>query len=74
MTFVLVELPDVETLASQHYDTYHLDADWAESFVSNYFFVKESHSGNTVTLRTRMIDGALEDPATGSYKDSACKS
>lgn len=70
VTFVLIELPDIETLARISTTTtsiaYQLDEGWAESFVANYFFVKENRSGNTVTLRTRMIDGISEDPATGS--------
>jgi len=70
MSFVLIELPDVETLARVSTTTIatpcHLDVGWDESFVANYFFVKENHTSYSFALRTRMIAGILEDPATGS--------
>ena len=73
MTFVLVEL-DNETLlnsvstTAQSLNIDGLDKEWSNrSFVGTYFYVRlpDSHDG-TKRLRTRMIEGTLEDPATGS--------
>ena len=70
MTFALIELPDIEMLARVGLSTttlsVDLDDDWSASFVAGYFFVKEKSAGNCLTLRTRMIHGFSEDPATGS--------
>ncbi|OCK84481.1 Diaminopimelate epimerase-like protein [Lepidopterella palustris CBS 459.81] len=72
MTFVVVQLEDEEALKAVsttatvvEFDG--LDEGWGPSFVGLYFFVRlgESEDG-TVMLRTRMIEGPLEDPATGS--------
>jgi PhzF family phenazine biosynthesis protein len=72
MTFVLVELETVEALeavavAGQGILIPGLDKGWDKTFIGTYFFV---HTGKTpngaATLRTRMIEGPLEDPATGS--------
>lgn len=70
MTFVLIELPDLEILTrvgpSSSVLSADLDKDWTGSFVASYFFVKEKRTGNCLALRTRMIHGFMEDPATGS--------
>jgi predicted PhzF superfamily epimerase YddE/YHI9 len=72
MTFVYVELENVQalelvTLASQSLALAGLDAGWGETFVGMYFFVRTGTSADgATTLRTRMIEGPLEDPATGS--------
>ncbi|KAF7965054.1 hypothetical protein HWV62_42797 [Athelia sp. TMB] len=70
MTFVLIELPSTEMLEQVQLSAdplaVDLDEGWGESFVGGYFFVKQSQAGNRWELRTRMIDGLLEDPATGS--------
>lgn len=70
MTFALIELPNTEILAQVQQAARPLaaalDEGWGESFVGSYFFVKQSRSGSQWNLRTRMIDGFLEDPATGS--------
>jgi predicted PhzF superfamily epimerase YddE/YHI9 len=72
MTFVLVELANIEalelvTLAGQGLNVPGLDADWDKTFICTYFFVRTGTSPDGVTtLRTRMIEGPLEDPATGS--------
>jgi PhzF family phenazine biosynthesis protein len=72
MTFVLVELEDLEalakvSLAGESVKIGGLDQGWNETFVGMYFYV---HTGNSedgaVQCRTRMIEGPLEDPATGS--------
>ncbi|KAG6863354.1 hypothetical protein C0991_006501 [Blastosporella zonata] len=65
MSFILMELTSLEALGKlQHYPT-RIDVPqlgaWA-GFVGIYaFFV-----GSDGVVRTRMFDGALEDPATGS--------
>lgn len=70
MTFVLCELPDMSALSyvstTPVRTSTELDEGWGQSFVGTYFFVKESRVGNSTELRTRMIAGGLEDPATGS--------
>lgn len=72
MTFVLVELESVETLAKvslagQSVEIDGLDQGWNETFIGTYFYVRTGKSENGATqIRTRMIEGPLEDPATGS--------
>lgn len=72
MTFVLVELDDLEalrmvTLAGSSVTIAGLDDGWDNTFIGTYFFVRTGTSPEGVTsLRTRMIEGPLEDPATGS--------
>jgi predicted PhzF superfamily epimerase YddE/YHI9 len=76
MTFALIELPDIEMLAGVGPGPtilrVDLDKDWAGSFVASYYFVKEERNGNYLALRTRMVHGIIEDPATGSAKH-ACR-
>ncbi|KAG9190397.1 hypothetical protein G6011_08485 [Alternaria panax] len=72
MTFVLVELESEEalgmvSLAGRSLKIQGLDQGWDQTFVGTYFFVRTGKSNEGVTrLRTRMIEGPLEDPATGS--------
>jgi PhzF family phenazine biosynthesis protein len=72
MTFVLVELESVEalgkvSLAGHSVEIDGLDQDWNETFIGTYFYVRTGKSeGGATHLRTRMIEGPLEDPATGS--------
>jgi PhzF family phenazine biosynthesis protein len=72
MTFVLVELESVEalakvSLAGQSVEIDGLDQDWNDTFIGTYFYVRTGKSGSGATqVRTRMIEGPLEDPATGS--------
>jgi PhzF family phenazine biosynthesis protein len=72
MTFVLVELDSVETLAkislaSQSIVIDGLDQGWDDTFIGAYFYVRVGQSNEgTTKLQTRMIEGPLEDPATGS--------
>lgn len=72
MTFVLVELESVEalakvSLAGQSVEIQGLDQGWDKTFIGTYFFVRTGKSeGGATQLRTRMIEGPLEDPATGS--------
>ncbi|KAI0817748.1 hypothetical protein GGR55DRAFT_36888 [Xylaria sp. FL0064] len=75
MTFVLVRLPSLELL--REVKALHLDFDavrgvlldegWQDSFVSRYYYVDvESEEEGVRGLRTRMVEMAFEDPATGS--------
>lgn len=72
MTFVLVELESVEalakvSLAGQSVEIDGLDQGWDETFIGTYFYVRTGKSESGATqFRTRMIEGPLEDPATGS--------
>lgn len=72
MTFVLVELDDLEalklvTLAGSSVTIAGLDDGWDKTFIGTYFFVRTGTSPRgATTLQTRMIEGPLEDPATGS--------
>ncbi|KAF1963341.1 Diaminopimelate epimerase-like protein [Byssothecium circinans] len=72
MTFVLIELDSLEDL--QRVSTTSLgprldglDEGWSRTFIGTYFFVRTGKDVNGArTLRTRMIERTLEDPATGS--------
>lgn len=72
MNFVCVELPDLETLAlvqcTGKRPAAKLDSEWNVGFCGALFYVKtgSEDGGRHVKLRTRMIEGVLEDPATGS--------
>ncbi|KAF1931861.1 Diaminopimelate epimerase-like protein [Didymella exigua CBS 183.55] len=72
MTFVLIELESVAalakvSLAGQSIEIHGLDQGWNESFIGKYFDVRTGKSESGATqVSTRMIDGLLEDPATGS--------
>ncbi|KAF2495224.1 Diaminopimelate epimerase-like protein [Lophium mytilinum] len=72
MTFVLVELADEKALGAvsttnSSIEFTDLDEGWNETFVGWYFYVRlGSSEDGVVKLRTRMIEGLLEDPATGS--------
>jgi PhzF family phenazine biosynthesis protein len=81
MTFLLVRLPNVEALAEAHTRKRIasseleglLDDGWQEGMVGCYYyvFVGNDEDGNrgresNTRIRSRMIIGTLEDPATGS--------
>lgn len=72
MTFVLVELESVEalagvSLAGQSVNIDGLDEGWSDTFIGTYFYVRTGETkGGATQIRTRMIEGPLEDPATGS--------
>jgi PhzF family phenazine biosynthesis protein len=81
MNFICTELPDIETLGQvdtfgpepQH--TTQLDKDWNEGIVGSFLYVltnKPTKEEGIVKLRTRMLLGALEDPATGSASCGLC--
>jgi len=68
MTFVLVKLCNEEALnavtTTVQAPEPKLDPEWDESFVGTYFYWHPN--SDDIRLRTRMIEGTLEDPATGS--------
>lgn len=72
MTFVLVELENEEalgmvSLAGLPLIVDGLNEDWCKMVIGVYFFVRMGKSEDgMLRLRTRMIEGAFEDPATGS--------
>jgi PhzF family phenazine biosynthesis protein len=72
MNFVCVELDGLEALAVVECTGKRiggkLDREWDVGFVAALFYVKmgEEEGGRRVRLRTRMIEGVMEDPATGS--------
>ena len=70
MSFVCVELPDLEALGTVQTSGVKpnpkLDKGWEEGFPASFFYVVTSKDKSGVKLRTRMIEGPLEDAATGS--------
>jgi len=68
MTFILIEMGSEEALNAVTTTVQaaepKLDLEWDESFVGTYFY--RHPQGDDSRLRTRMIEGTLEDPATGS--------
>ncbi|KAF2227713.1 hypothetical protein BDZ85DRAFT_254732 [Elsinoe ampelina] len=71
MTFVFVRLPDVEALASvelfaEKLRSEELDQGWGEGVLMMMFYVVVGEEGGVTRLRTRMVEGMFEDPATGS--------
>ena len=71
MTFILVKLEDEDALRAVSTTSSvviaELDEGWNHSFVGTYFYVRLADSEDgTLNLRTRMIEGLLEDPATGN--------
>jgi PhzF family phenazine biosynthesis protein len=70
MNFVCAELADLETLALLEASgpelKLELDKDWDVGLCGAYFYVITDRKGSNFKVRTRMMLGALEDPATGS--------
>ncbi|KAI5204625.1 Diaminopimelate epimerase-like protein [Aureobasidium subglaciale] len=71
MNFALVELKSLEELAAVVLPgteiNFSLDEDWDVGPCFGKFFVQMPDQGDGVRrLRTRMIEGSFEDPATGS--------
>jgi PhzF family phenazine biosynthesis protein len=72
MTFVLVELDSLDSLQFVNTTSHHvntpLDDGWGDSFAATYFYYRlpSTNTSGPVRLRTRMIEGSLEDAATGS--------
>lgn len=70
MNFVSIELPSLDALEKLSTSAISpkptLDADWNQGFAGSYWYIVMSRSEGKVQIRSRMIEGALEDPATGS--------
>jgi PhzF family phenazine biosynthesis protein len=71
MNFAMVELRSLEELAAVTLPgtelNFSLDTSWSSGPCFSKFFVKMPEQGGGITrLRTRMIEGSFEDPATGS--------
>lgn len=78
MTFALIDLPDLDVLAQVALSGTQLRADqllddgWQTGFLSKYYYVlinqdnKTEPSKTVFSIRSRMMEAAFEDPATGS--------
>lgn len=76
MSQIFIELPTLEALSTVSPATggqlvpvsQHLDAGWQSGLICVYFFVRDVDDAVTgrKVIRTRMMLGGLEDPATGS--------
>lgn len=71
MTFILIELKSLKALngvktTGSPVSVTGLDEEWKDTFVGTYFYVEVPGAEGVRHLRTRMIEGTLEDPATGS--------
>ncbi|KAJ5301914.1 hypothetical protein N7508_006777 [Penicillium antarcticum] len=80
MTVIPVELPSINALGAIDMPTGgetiktlsalnggYLDAGWdGEGLINLYFYVRDVPDGGKTVLRTRMLLGNFEDPATGS--------
>jgi PhzF family phenazine biosynthesis protein len=75
MNFVCVELESLEVLGlvgcTGKRPTAELDAEWDVGFVGALFYVRTGEEDGkdgrkVVKVRSRMIEGVMEDPATGS--------
>lgn len=69
MNFAMIELKSLEELAAVTLPgmelNFSLDADWNVGPCFSKFFVRMPDQGDGVRrLRTRMIEGSFEDPAT----------
>lgn len=83
MSFILIELPDLEALAQATESDFTgpvaeiLDDGWRSGLCCRFYFVRtgvaQGEDGTeVVSLRTRMIDALCEDPATGSASSALC--
>ncbi|KAK1033633.1 hypothetical protein LTR33_016687, partial [Friedmanniomyces endolithicus] len=81
MNFIMVELDSLEDLAkvttSGVKPRAKLDEGWDTGFIGSYFYVVMPQVGQQPDttghqIRTRMIEGALEDAATGSAACGLC--
>lgn len=71
LIFICIELPDLETLGALDTSgptpsTSKADSGWNEGLVGSFPYVITDTTNSTVKIRTRMLIGPLEDPATGS--------
>ncbi|KAI6833347.1 hypothetical protein KC340_g7122 [Hortaea werneckii] len=69
MNFICVQLKTLEDLAKVELGkkpSARLDAEWNEGFIGSYFYVVTKTDEGFMEVQSRMIEGQLEDPATGS--------
>jgi PhzF family phenazine biosynthesis protein len=69
LSFIMVELPDLASLATIQLcakPQAQLDDESFNGFLGLYFFVITDQQKSEWKVRTRMIEGSFEDPATGS--------
>ncbi|KAF4339386.1 phenazine biosynthesis phzC [Fusarium beomiforme] len=76
MTFALIKLPDLEHLANVQTSGVNLSPDellddgWKNGLLLKYYYVingQREEDGTTVySIRSRMMEASIEDPATGS--------
>jgi PhzF family phenazine biosynthesis protein len=70
MNFICVEMASLEVLAQVKISgvraTAHLDQGWDSGLLASYFYVVTAREDSKLTIRTRMLEPAFEDPATGS--------
>ncbi|KAH7411413.1 phenazine biosynthesis protein phzF [Cadophora sp. MPI-SDFR-AT-0126] len=77
MTFLLVKLESLDMLGAVEVSgedfNFHgvLDEGWQIGFVAKYYFVVLEEGGVT-RVRSRMLETAVEDPATGSAASALC--
>lgn len=78
MTFILVELPSLDLLsqvtlsAAELPQNKLLDPGSKTGFIGRYYYVRQAEEPGKVVLRTRMMESAFEDPATGSAACCLC--
>jgi PhzF family phenazine biosynthesis protein len=70
MNFICVELADLGILSkvkpSGQRATAKLDSGWDMGLLGVYYYVVTAQKNEKLAIRTRMLETALEDPATGS--------
>ncbi|KAL6917969.1 hypothetical protein ACHAP8_000129 [Fusarium lateritium] len=76
MTFALIELPDLDHLGRVQLSGVSLPANdvlddgWKKSLLCKYYYVvnsrREEDGVSIYSIRSRMMEAAMEDPATGS--------
>ncbi|KAH9845823.1 Phenazine biosynthesis-like protein [Teratosphaeria destructans] len=79
MNFIYTELPSLEALSLVQSTGVkpkpNLDRDWNFGFAGSYFYVftkDDVASSGQAELRTRMVAGTFEDPATGAAACGLC--
>ncbi|KAM0439945.1 hypothetical protein ACHAPT_001045 [Fusarium lateritium] len=76
LSFVLIKLPDLEHLAKVQTSVVPfsvndlLDDDWQNGVLFKYYYVltgqRQENGVDVFSIRTRMMEATMEDPATGS--------
>ena len=72
MTFILIELPSLELLSKVVLSPANwphekiLDSGFKPGFIGRYYYVRLAEEPGKFVIRSRMMEGSFEDPATGS--------